>query len=75
MMFIFVTIHVHVDQLLVLSLTMLPCAVPSRYVYCPKCFSEIPGDTITVGDDPMTATVVRKSAFREMKNDAIDYEP
>lgn len=47
----------------------------SRYVYCPRCFTEMPGDTITVGDDPMTATVVRKSAFKEMKNDSIDYEP
>ena len=63
------------SRLLLHSFTMSSCAVPSRYVYCPKCFSEIPGDTITVGDDPMTATVVRKSAFREMKNDAIDYEP
>ena len=22
-----------------------------RYVYCTKCFSEIQGDTITIGDD------------------------
>ncbi|PRD32853.1 UNVERIFIED_CONTAM: Crebbp [Trichonephila clavipes] len=24
----------------------------NRYTYCQKCFSEIPGDTITLGDDP-----------------------
>ena len=28
-----------------------------------------------VGDNPKTATVVRKSAFKEMKNDSIEYEP
>ena len=33
------------------------------------------GDSITVGDDAMTATVIPKSAFKEMKNDTIDYEP
>ena len=54
---------------------MSPCAVPSRYVYCQKCFSEIPGDTITIVEDPKTAAVVNKSAFSEMMNDTIEYEP
>ena len=46
----------------------------SQFVYCQQCFIEMPGDTITLGDDPLTATMVRKSAFKEMKNDAINYE-
>lgn len=45
-----------------------------RYVYCVKCFSEIMGDTINVGDDPLTATIIPKSAFKEMKNNSIDRE-
>ena len=28
-----------------------------------------------VGEKPKTATVVRKSAFKEMLNDSIEYEP
>lgn len=24
-----------------------------RYTFCQKCFNEIPGDTVTLGDDPM----------------------
>ena len=47
----------------------------SQFVYCQQCFIEMPGDTITLGSDPLTATVVHKSAFKEMKNDAINYEP
>ena len=30
---------------------------------------------MTVGDDPLTATVIMKSLFKEMKNDSIDREP
>ena len=45
-----------------------------RYVYCVKCFSEIMGETINVGDDPLTATIIPKSAFKEMKNNSIDRE-
>lgn len=49
--------------------------LPLRYVYCPKCFSEISSDKVTVGDDPLTATVISKTLFKEMKNDSIDKEP
>lgn len=45
-----------------------------RYVYCVKCFGEIQGNTITVGDDPLTATIIPKSHFKEMKNNSIDRE-
>ena len=44
-------------------------------MYCPKCFSEITSDKVTVGDDPLTATVIPKSVFKEMKNDSIEKEP
>lgn len=46
-----------------------------RYVYCPRCFSEITSDKVTVGDDPLTATVIPKNVFKEMKNNSIDKEP
>lgn len=51
-------------------MSMLTC----RYVYCVKCFGEIQGDTVTVGDDPLTATIILKSHFKEMKNNSIDRE-
>lgn len=25
----------------------------NRYTFCQKCFNEIPGDTVTLGDDPL----------------------
>ncbi|MCL4122459.1 UNVERIFIED_CONTAM: hypothetical protein GTU68_034122, partial [Idotea baltica] len=47
-----------------------------RYSYCYKCFNEIQGDTITLGDDPnQPALTIKKSQFQEMKNDALDLEP
>ena len=46
-----------------------------RYIYCPKCFQEIPGDMVTVGDDPTSRTVIPKSHFKELKNDVIEHEP
>lgn len=24
-----------------------------RYTFCQKCFNDIPGDTVTLGDDPL----------------------
>ncbi|GFT06941.1 CREB-binding protein [Trichonephila clavipes] len=48
----------------------------SRYTYCQKCFSEIPGDTITLGDDPtQPPTNIKKDQFVEMKNDHLEAEP
>jgi E1A/CREB-binding protein len=78
-------LHVYIPVVLILSLyhdahisPFLPLSLspsPPRYVYCPKCFSEITSDKVTVGDDPLTATVIMKSVFKEMKNDSIDREP
>ena len=47
-----------------------------RYTYCLKCFNDIPGDTVSLGDDPtQPTTVIRKDQFTELKNDALDLEP
>lgn len=27
----------------------------NRYTFCQKCFNDIPGDTVTLGDDPTQA--------------------
>ena len=54
------------------SSSLIPCI---RYIYCPKCFNEIQGDTVTVGDDPLSATRIPKSQFKELRNNAIDKEP
>lgn len=45
-----------------------------------KCFSEIPGDTVTIGDglglDSGTGTqTIPKNQFIECKNDHLDLEP
>lgn len=44
-----------------------------------KCFSEIPGDSVTVGDnivfDQNSVTTIPKSQFTEAKNDHLDLEP
>ncbi|CAL1261496.1 unnamed protein product [Larinioides sclopetarius] len=48
----------------------------NRYTYCLKCFSEIPGDTVTLGDDPsQPPTIIKKDQFVEMKNDHLEQEP
>ncbi|KAI8486761.1 hypothetical protein Bbelb_355090 [Branchiostoma belcheri] len=48
----------------------------NRYHYCQKCFGEIGGDTVTLGDDPSQAqSTIPKSSFEEKKNDVLDLEP
>lgn len=47
----------------------------NRYTFCQKCFNEIPGDTVTLGDDPMQSSQIKKSEFVEMKNDHLELEP
>ncbi len=67
----YVYFHVFTHQYCCISQSFLH----SRYIYCPKCFSEIQGDTVTVGDDPLSATRIPKLQFKELKNNAIDREP
>ena len=86
--FLLVHVHVHEIQCIHASTRANVCTCShisttafhsnflySRYIYCPKCFSEIQGDTVTVGDDPLSATRIPKSQFKELKNNAIDREP
>lgn len=53
----------------------------NRYTYCLKCFSDIAGDVVTVGDglglDPATSgtQTIPKNQFVECKNDHLDVEP
>ncbi|XP_063635647.1 histone acetyltransferase p300-like [Cydia splendana] len=50
--------------------------VSDRYTFCQKCFNDIQGDTVTLGDDPMqTQTAIKKDQFKEMKNDHLEQEP
>jgi len=48
----------------------------NRYTFCQKCFNDIPGDTVTLGDDPtQPQTAIKKDQFKEMKNDHLELEP
>ncbi|XP_037871053.1 histone lysine acetyltransferase CREBBP isoform X3 [Bombyx mori] len=50
--------------------------VSDRYTFCQKCFNEIQGDTVTLGDDPLQPqTAIKKDQFKEMKNDHLEQEP
>ncbi|CAG0903715.1 unnamed protein product [Darwinula stevensoni] len=47
-----------------------------RYSFCRKCFKDIQGNSVTLGDDPSRPEIViRKDQFVEMTNDAWDSEP
>uniref|UniRef100_A0A1A9W3Z8 histone acetyltransferase n=1 Tax=Glossina brevipalpis TaxID=37001 RepID=A0A1A9W3Z8_9MUSC len=48
----------------------------NRYTFCQKCFNDIQGDTVTLGDDPLQSqTQIKKDQFKEMKNDHLELEP
>ncbi|CAH2244092.1 jg5105, partial [Pararge aegeria aegeria] len=48
----------------------------NRYTFCQKCFNDIQGDTVTLGDDPLQPqTIIKKDQFKEMKNDHLEQEP
>ncbi|XP_045763307.1 histone lysine acetyltransferase CREBBP isoform X11 [Maniola jurtina] len=50
--------------------------VSDRYTFCQKCFNDIQGDTVTLGDDPLQPqTAIKKDQFKEMKNDHLEQEP
>uniref|UniRef100_A0A671RS28 histone acetyltransferase n=1 Tax=Sinocyclocheilus anshuiensis TaxID=1608454 RepID=A0A671RS28_9TELE len=50
--------------------------VADRYHFCEKCFNEIQGDSVTLGDDPAQAqTMISKEQFEKKKNDILDPEP
>ncbi|KAK1881675.1 Histone acetyltransferase p300, partial [Dissostichus eleginoides] len=47
----------------------------NRYHFCEKCFNEIQGDTVSLGDDPtQPQTSINKEQFEKKKNDTLDPE-
>ncbi|XP_072225493.1 CREB binding protein b isoform X4 [Leuresthes tenuis] len=48
----------------------------NRYHFCEKCFNEIQGNSVTLGDDPaQPQTMISKDQFEKKKNDMLDSEP
>ncbi|XP_047434584.1 CREB-binding protein isoform X4 [Mugil cephalus] len=48
----------------------------NRYHFCEKCFNEIQGESVTLGDDPaQPQTRISKDQFERKKNDVLDPEP
>ncbi|KAA0725244.1 Histone acetyltransferase p300 [Triplophysa tibetana] len=47
----------------------------NRYHFCEKCFNEIQGDSVSLGDDPsQPQTSINKGQFEKKKNDSLDPE-
>uniref|UniRef100_A0A672HVH6 histone acetyltransferase n=1 Tax=Salarias fasciatus TaxID=181472 RepID=A0A672HVH6_SALFA len=50
--------------------------IADRYHFCEKCFNEIQGNSVTLGDDPaQSQTMISKDQFEKKKNDMLDSEP
>ncbi|CAG5897786.1 unnamed protein product [Menidia menidia] len=50
--------------------------IADRYHFCEKCFNEIQGNSVTLGDDPaQSQTMISKEQFEKKKNDMLDSEP
>uniref|UniRef100_A0AAQ5ZVZ8 histone acetyltransferase n=1 Tax=Amphiprion ocellaris TaxID=80972 RepID=A0AAQ5ZVZ8_AMPOC len=50
--------------------------IADRYHFCEKCFNEIQGNSVTLGDDPaQPQTMISKEQFEKKKNDMLDPEP
>uniref|UniRef100_A0A670Y0H4 histone acetyltransferase n=1 Tax=Pseudonaja textilis TaxID=8673 RepID=A0A670Y0H4_PSETE len=46
-----------------------------RYHFCEKCFNEIQGESVSLGDDPsQPQTTINKDQFSKRKNDTLDPE-
>ncbi|XP_017339139.1 histone acetyltransferase p300 isoform X3 [Ictalurus punctatus] len=46
-----------------------------RYHFCEKCFNEIQGESVSLGDDPsQPQTSINKDQFEKKKNDTLDPE-
>ncbi|KAJ1174143.1 hypothetical protein NDU88_005966 [Pleurodeles waltl] len=47
----------------------------NRYHFCEKCFNEIQGESVSLGDDPtQPQTTIGKEQFSKRKNDTLDPE-
>merc|ERR1719210_2455691 len=53
-----------------------PSLFSDKYTFCEKCMTDIPGDTVALGDDPsQPQTHIAKSEFKSTKNDILEVEP
>jgi len=53
-----------------------PSLFSDKYTFCDKCFADIPGDSVGLGDDPsQPQTMVKKEEFKSTKNDVLELEP
>ncbi|KAG5853974.1 hypothetical protein ANANG_G00032550 [Anguilla anguilla] len=49
--------------------------IADRYHFCEKCFNEIQGECVSLGDDPsQPQTSINKDQFEKKKNDTLDPE-
>ncbi|PIC38859.1 hypothetical protein B9Z55_010734 [Caenorhabditis nigoni] len=58
------------------SSTQYNVTVTERYTYCQKCFDALPPEGISLSENPNDRTnMAPKTAFKDMKNNNVDYEP
>nr|XP_057905325.1 CREB binding protein b isoform X2 [Doryrhamphus excisus] len=63
-------------QLCTISRDGIYYSYQNRYHFCEKCFNEIQGNSVTLGDDPaQSQTMISKEQFEKKKNDMLDPEP
>ncbi|XP_077589809.1 CREB-binding protein-like [Stigmatopora nigra] len=63
-------------QLCTISRDGIYYSYQNRYHFCEKCFNEIQGNSVTLGDDPaQSQTMISKEEFEKKKNDMLDAEP
>ncbi|XP_019752940.1 CREB-binding protein-like [Hippocampus comes] len=63
-------------QLCTISRDGIYYSYQNRYHFCEKCFNEIQGNNVTLGDDPaQSQTMISKEQFEKKKNDMLDSEP
>ncbi|XP_077412270.1 CREB binding protein b isoform X2 [Vanacampus margaritifer] len=63
-------------QLCTISRDGIYYSYQNRYHFCEKCFNEIQGNSVTLGDDSaQSQTMISKEQFEKKKNDMLDSEP
>uniref|UniRef100_H3CNJ7 histone acetyltransferase n=1 Tax=Tetraodon nigroviridis TaxID=99883 RepID=H3CNJ7_TETNG len=63
-------------QLCTISRDGIYYSYQNRYHFCEKCFNEIQGNSVTLGEDPaQPQTMISKEQFEKKKNDTLDAEP
>ncbi|CAJ0958087.1 unnamed protein product [Ranitomeya imitator] len=57
------------------NIRTFPTAKNHMYHFCEKCFNEIQGESVSLGDDPtQPQTTISKDQFSKRKNDTLDPE-